>query len=140
MSLRCGSLYAFPKANPVPRWCWPVPTSGSWCQVVPFGVSWCWVVPSGTSWPESVPVGGPSEIGNVGYNPGGSVQDHNTFSALPIYLSNIANNLPDFVKTLLYWPFETCLNSYFNHQSHLSPTVGLWDSLRSFLSWRPRII
>jgi hypothetical protein len=74
MSLRCDSLYTFPKANPVPRWCWPVPTSESWCQVVLVGESWCQVVPVGGSQYRLVETG---EIGNVGYNPCSSVQDCN---------------------------------------------------------------
>jgi hypothetical protein len=77
MSLRCDSLYTFPKVN-------PVPTGGSWCRVVPVGESWCWVVPVGARRCQAVRVGESqyrlvesSEIGNVGYNPCGSVPDRN---------------------------------------------------------------
>jgi hypothetical protein len=56
MSLRCDSLCTFPKADPVPRWCRPVPTGGS-DQVVPVGGSWCWAVPVGESQCQAVRVG-----------------------------------------------------------------------------------
>jgi len=84
MSLRCDSLYTLPKANLVPKWCRLVPTNGSWCQVVLGGTSWCELVLGGTSWCQAVLAGQcwyrlvePGEIGNVGHNPCGSVQDCN---------------------------------------------------------------
>jgi hypothetical protein len=57
MSLRCDSLYTFPKANPVPRWRRPVPTGGSWCWAVLVGESRCQAVPVDESWYQLVRVG-----------------------------------------------------------------------------------
>ena len=82
MSLRCDSLYTFPKVNPVLRWRRPVSTGGSWCRVVPVGESRWWVVPVGARRCQPVRVGEiryrlveSSEIGNVGYDPCSSVPD-----------------------------------------------------------------
>jgi hypothetical protein len=67
MSLRCDSLYTFPRADLVPRWRRTEPTGGSLCRVVPVGESRCRLV-------------APGGIGNVGYDPCGSVQDCNILS------------------------------------------------------------
>jgi hypothetical protein len=57
MSLRCDSLYTFPKADPVLGLCRLVPTGESRYRVVPVGKSRYRVVPVGESRYRVVPAG-----------------------------------------------------------------------------------